>query len=81
MTKNTILTLILILFGNSFAVENDSSGNSMIFISDTQEPLWLEKIFRTTNQNTKARDLIFDKIIKTQPDVIFHLGDLVASGL
>ncbi len=58
-----------------------SHGNSnIIFISDTQEPIWIETVLLDRNNNLVARDLIFDEIIKTNPSSVVHLGDVVAFG-
>ena len=52
-----------------------------IFVSDTQEPLWVEKLFLKTNNNSQATDAIFRSILSTNNvGEVFHLGDLTALG-
>ena len=62
--------------------DNRSFGEekNIIFISDTQSPLWIEELFLTSNNNEQARKNLFDHIIQVQPDAVFHLGDLVSLG-
>ncbi len=52
----------------------------MIFISDTQQPMFVEKIFLKSNSNLKATAAIFDTIIKQKPVSVYMLGDIVALG-
>lgn len=49
-------------------------------ISDTQSPIWVEELFLSSNDNEKARRILFNQIISTRPNAVFHLGDLVALG-
>ena len=47
------------------------------FISDTQQPIWIEKIFLPANNNKAATDAIFSSIIKNDSiSALFHLGDI-----
>ncbi len=57
-----------------------NSNDEIIFVSDTQEPIWIETILLDRNSNLEARDLIFNEIIKTNPSKVIHLGDIVAFG-
>jgi predicted MPP superfamily phosphohydrolase len=50
------------------------------FASDTQAPLFIEKIIRKTDHNEKATELIFKDIINTHPSSLFILGDVVSLG-
>jgi len=52
----------------------------IVFISDTQSPIWIETFLLDRNSNEYARDLIFREIIKENPSKVFHLGDIVAFG-
>ncbi len=60
--------------------EIDHDNSEIIFISDTQEPIWIETVLLDRNKNLVARDLIFDEIIKANPSSVVHLGDVVAFG-
>nr|WP_221452694.1 metallophosphoesterase [Mucilaginibacter sp. FT3.2]MBB6230562.1 Icc-related predicted phosphoesterase [Mucilaginibacter sp. FT3.2] len=53
---------------------------SIAFASDTQAPLWIEKIIRKTNHNEKATELIFKDIVERHPASLFILGDVVSLG-
>ena len=53
---------------------------SIGFVSDTQSPMWIEKVFLKENQNERATELIFEDIIKQRPEYLFILGDVVALG-
>lgn len=60
--------------------DNSDSNEEIIFISDTQEPIWIETILLDRNNNLIARDLIFKEIVKANSRKIIHLGDIVAFG-
>jgi 3',5'-cyclic AMP phosphodiesterase CpdA len=67
--------------GDSGLSKNEKAKNkSIVVISDTQDPLWIEELFLDSNNNAKARQYLFDSILRSQPDAIFHLGDLVSLG-
>jgi len=53
---------------------------SIIFISDTQSPIWAETIVLSKNDNEIIREKIFNEILKKNPSAVFHLGDLVSLG-
>lgn len=58
-----------------------STGDSLIvFLSDTQSPLFVEEFRIAANRNEEARDLIFKEILAIHPNAIIHLGDLVSLG-
>ncbi|HEX4373761.1 MAG TPA: metallophosphoesterase [Puia sp.] len=50
------------------------------FVSDTQQPLAIEKIKLKSNHNTKATSMIFSEILKNNPDALYMLGDIVGLG-
>ena len=58
---------------------SDNKGE-IVFISDTQEPIWIETILLDRNSNLVARNLIFDEIVEDNPSKVIHLGDIVAFG-
>jgi 3',5'-cyclic AMP phosphodiesterase CpdA len=54
--------------------------DTIVFISDTQSPMWIETLFRPRNNNDLAREMIFNDILRLKPGAVFHLGDLVSRG-
>ncbi|NCD70041.1 metallophosphoesterase family protein [Mucilaginibacter agri] len=53
--------------------------NSVIaFASDTQAPLFVEKIIRKINHNEEATKMIFKDVIAVHPSSLFILGDVVS---
>ena len=77
-------TLLIISLNISIADETDEIANnsekSIIFVSDTQAPLPVERTYMKINRNTEATDLIFDQILRKKHQAVFHMGDLVAKG-
>ena len=57
-----------------------SKSPIIAFASDTQAPLFIEKIIRKTDHNEKATELIFKDIITIHPSGLFILGDVVSLG-
>jgi Icc-related predicted phosphoesterase len=55
-------------------------SNMLVFASDTQAPLWIEKVFLKSDNNTKATELVFKDIIRIKPLAFFLLGDVVSLG-
>jgi UDP-2,3-diacylglucosamine pyrophosphatase LpxH len=53
---------------------------TIAFVSDTQEPMWIEDVFLKSNQNTKATNLIFNAVLNQKPTDLLILGDVVALG-
>jgi hypothetical protein len=51
---------------------------SIIMISDTQAPMWIEKLFLKSNNNEKATAILFDQIVKLKPENLFILGDVTS---
>ncbi|MCI0707710.1 MAG: metallophosphoesterase [Ignavibacteriae bacterium] len=49
------------------------------FLSDTQEPMWFERLYLGYHNNAEARKKIFRKVLDLQPDAVYHLGDMVSS--
>ena len=52
----------------------------IIFLSDTQSPIWVETLFLDENNNEMVRSKIFENIIEEKPKAVIHLGDLVSLG-
>lgn len=66
--------------GSKSPDKSQVEDKSIIVISDTQSPLWVEELFLNSNKNEEARDILFTRIIDSRPNAIFHLGDLVSLG-
>jgi predicted MPP superfamily phosphohydrolase len=64
------------------AVDMDSGQQKkeIIFVADTQAPIWVETLILKNRGNVKATELILENIIKKKPQCIFFLGDLVSLG-
>src|SRR3569832_1413251 len=50
------------------------------FTSDTQEPMWVEKIMLKSNHNQQATKMIFKDVLSLHPAGFFILGDVVSVG-
>ena len=50
------------------------------FTSDTQEPMWIEKIKLKANHNQQATKMIFKDVLSLHPSGFFILGDVVSVG-
>jgi 3',5'-cyclic AMP phosphodiesterase CpdA len=50
------------------------------FVSDSQEPLWIEKLRLKANRNDEAWEAIARDMLDARPRAIVHLGDMVALG-
>lgn len=81
---NYISSLVLVFitsFNLLFAQhEVELNKQEVVFISDTQTPIWIEKIYLDYNNNEAARSFITNDIIRQSPEAVFHLGDLVSYG-
>jgi hypothetical protein len=54
---------------------------SVIFASDTQSPIWIEKFFIRPDDNELATQKIFDAISRDSTcAAMFHIGDITAMG-
>ena len=53
---------------------------NIIIVSDTQSPIWVEELFLSSDNNERARDSLFSHIVRSHPNAVFHLGDLVSLG-
>ena len=76
---NTVLLIIWLHFPMVKAQDKPYS-NMLVFASDTQAPLWIEKVFLKSDNNTKATELVFKDIIRLKPLAFFLLGDVVSLG-
>lgn len=61
-------------------MNQDDPKKEILFLSDTQAPMWVERLVLRTHQNTKATTTIFAEIIRLKPAVLYWLGDIVSLG-
>ncbi len=61
-------------------MEQKNNKQEILFLSDTQAPMWVEKLVLRTHQNTKATQAIFAEILRLRPAVLYWLGDIVSLG-
>ncbi len=52
----------------------------ILFLSDTQAPMLVERLVLRTHQNTRATTTIFAQILRLKPPVLYWLGDIVSLG-
>ena len=57
-----------------------TANRDIAFISDTQAPIWIESVFLRNYSNARATGIIFNEIIRKQPQALFILGDVVSLG-
>jgi hypothetical protein len=78
----TILVFTCLIFlGNSFFIKAQSdSSPKLFFISDCQEPMKVERLFREAYRNEEARDSLFSDILRQRPTNLFILGDITSAG-
>lgn len=78
------LWVFIFQYSSTVHARNNSSDTSLndtlIFVSDTQAPLFAETIIHRTPFNAVATKMIFDDILKKKPRSVFLLGDIVAAG-
>ncbi len=60
---------------SGFAQENQ---HSIAMMSDTQAPMWIEKVFLKSDHNERATSILFDEIVKLKPGFLFILGDVTS---
>lgn len=76
LISRNCLTLIQVLCLSVGAL----AQKEMVFVSDTQAPMWVEKVVLKSNQNVKATGLVFNDILTQRPAALFILGDVVTLG-
>lgn len=81
------LVTAVLLSIKTFGLDKDKAlavqtlkNDTLIFVSDTQAPLFAETIIHKTPSNQKATKMIFEDILSKRPQYVFLLGDVVAAG-
>ncbi len=72
------LCLLQVLFLQMLAAQ--SLTPVIDFASDTQEPMWIEKLWLKSNHNLQATRMIFKDVDSQRPKALFILGDVVSLG-
>lgn len=55
-------------------------SQEVVFVSDTQAPMWVEKLVLGSNNNVEATQLVLNDILLRKPSSVFILGDVVTLG-
>ena len=58
----------------------DTASRNIYFVSDTQQPMFVEKLWLKPNHNLQATASIFNSILKEKPASLYMLGDIVGLG-
>lgn len=58
----------------------DKEKGDILFLSDTQAPMFVERLVLRTHRNTTATATIFAEILCVRPPVLYWLGDIVSLG-
>lgn len=82
MIKKLFLVCTAITAGTfSFAqVPAEPASKKLYFVSDTQQPMLVEKLWLKSNNNRKATASVFSNILKEKPAHLYMLGDVVGLG-
>ncbi|MCY7420275.1 MAG: metallophosphoesterase [Chitinophagaceae bacterium] len=82
MLIKSILSIFLLLFVIFAKGQKTTSAisNEMVFVSDTQAPLWIETLLQKPGNNRFATKKIFNDISDRKPAVVYILGDVVSLG-
>lgn len=82
--KNWLLAIsYILLYPFLLPAQSLSPGQStheLVFVSDTQQPMWEEKLILKPDHNLLATADIFSEIIKEKPANLYMLGDVVCLG-
>ena len=60
--------------------EEKNNNSEIIFLADTQAPIWVETLVLKNRGNIKATEIILKDILERKPQSLFILGDLVSLG-
>jgi 3',5'-cyclic AMP phosphodiesterase CpdA len=75
-----IYSILLSVFCCVSQAQDTAHTTKIDFVSDTQQPMGVEKIYLKPTQNLRATALIFHSILQERPSALFMLGDIVALG-
>lgn len=57
-----------------------SENKELVFISDIQSPIFIEKILRSSEKNDEATDAMLSDMLSRSPEAVFMLGDNIRLG-
>lgn len=77
MSKALCTIFLCLIIGTSFSQQKRPV---IAFTSDTQEPMWVEKIMLKSNHNQQATKMLFKDVLSLHPSGFFILGDVVSVG-
>ena len=75
-----VLLLLMLTPFPSQAQDSTGCSTALLFASDTQEPMWVESLFLTDNDNKQATRALFTELLTQEPTELFLLGDVVNLG-
>lgn len=78
LNKISVNLFLLFVFTNLISAQTDTT--SIAFISDTQTPIFIERLWLRSNNNEKATEAIFEALAETRISALFHLGDITSVG-
>lgn len=78
MRRHLCLCILLLSFAPTLTAQNKKPV--IAFASDTQEPMWVEKLWLKPNHNLLATKMIFKDVDSLRPKAFFILGDVVSLG-
>jgi hypothetical protein len=70
--------VLFLVWLSACACLSSAQSREIDFISDTQQPMGIEKLIRHQNHNIKATSLLLADILKQRPIAVYMLGDVVA---
>jgi predicted phosphodiesterase len=74
------LFICILLMGFVQIITAQNKKPVIAFASDTQEPMWVEKLWLRSNHNLQATKMIFKDVDSLRPKAFFILGDVVSLG-
>jgi hypothetical protein len=81
--KIAVLSLLAFCAAGSLKAQPVSATNDsteIAFASDTQAPMWVEKLWLKANNNRTATRMLFSDLARRKPGALFILGDVVNLG-
>ena len=78
--KTFLSSIILLSHFNVKAQTTPIAAPLLFFVSDTQQPMMIEKLILKSNRNKTATAGIFSAILNETPKTLYMLGDVVALG-
>ncbi len=71
----------IIFFLSSFLLAAQPQQRTLIFLGDTQSPIWFEEFYLHSDNNEEATQNIFSAILEEQNvDAVIHAGDITGYG-